>query len=410
MSAVAAGGAATLATLPIVAWHFEQISLVGIPATLVAGPLVAVALPGAIASVAVDFASPSAAAFLAGGVGWLLLALERGATAVGSLSWAAIWTTKVNVVAAGCGAFAAVRVARRPWIGAGARRWLTVTYTVAAVAVWPVALSVQGRGQLEILMIDVGQGDALALRGPDGAWILVDAGPSSGTGDDPGGHPVVRALKARGVRRLEALVLTHADLDHVGGAGAVLRSFQVGIVLDPALPAGKDAFVDALEVARSRGVPWRAATAGMRLTLGDLAVEVLSPGDSLLATDPEANEASVVLLARLGHFEALLTGDAYKPLERRLASILPSGIEILKVGHHGSDTSTDPDFLDGISPSLALISVGGRNRYGHPTPQVLQRLESRGIPVWRTDQAGTVRVLGRPDGTFAVGAGIPGIR
>ncbi len=145
----------------------------------------------------------------------------------------------------------------------------------------------------------------------------------------------------------------------------------------------------------------------MELSLGDLTVDVLSPGDSLLSTDPEANEASVVLLARLGRFEALLTGDAYKPLERRLASALAPGIEVLKVGHHGSDTSTDPELVDRIAPALALISAGRGNRYGHPTPQVLARLESRGIPVWRTDQDGTVRVVGRADGRFVVRSGRP---
>lgn len=407
LSALAAGVAATLATLPVVAWHFEQVSLVGIPATLLAGPLVAVALPGAIVSVALDFVAPAAAAFLAGGVGWLLLAMERGAVAAGSLSWAALWTTKVSVMAAALGALVAVSVARRPWIGGQARRWLLVTYGASAIVAWPLALDHQGRGRAELLMIDVGQGDAVALRGPDGTWMLVDAGPPAGVGGDHGGHPVVRALRARGVRRLEALVLTHADLDHVGGAEAVLRSFQVGVVLDPALAAGKEAFVAALQAAQARGVPWRAARAGMGLSLGDLTVDVLSPGDSLLSTEPEANEASVVLLARLGRFEALLTGDAYKPLERRLAAALAPGIEVLKVGHHGSDTSTDPELLDRISPGLALISAGRSNRYGHPTPEVLARLESRGIPVWRTDQDGTVRVVGRADGRFVVRSGRP---
>ena len=400
--AVAAGAAATLATLPIVAWHFEQVSVVGIPATLVAGPLVAVALPGAIASVALDGVSPGAAGFVAGGVGWLLLGLERGTLALGSWPWAAVWTTRITVVATTLGVVVATTAARRPWIGARARRWLMVTYALAAVMAWPMAVGLQGRGRVEVLMIDVGQGDAVAVRGPAGSWMLVDAGPA-GPGD-PGGHPVVRALKNRGVRRLEALVLTHADLDHVGGAAAVLRSFDVGVVYDPALPAGKDAFLDALEEARMRGVPWRTAASGLRLSLDDLVVDVLSPSDSLRGASPEANEASVVLLVRLGRFEALLTGDAYKPQERSFTPSLPPDIEVLKVGHHGSETSTDPELLDRSTPRLALISVGRRNRYGHPTPGVLARLEARGVDIWRTDEDGSVSVLGRPDGRFVVRA------
>lgn len=401
VGAVASGVAATVATLPIVAWHFEQVSIVGIPGTLVAGPLVAVALPGAIASIAADFVAPSLGAFLAGGVGVLLAALAGGAEALGALPWAAVWSTRTSVVATLVGVAVATWTARRPWIGGATRRALVGTYVCAAVAAWPVLLSLQGRGSVEVMMIDVGQGDAIAVRGPNGAWVLVDAGPPS-RDPDPGAHPAVRALRGRGVRRIEALVLTHADLDHVGGAAAVLESFEVGAVYDPALPAGKEAFVDVLTAAAAAGVPWLAATRGMRLELGELALEVLSPSDSLRATGPEANEASVVLLARYGSFEAFLTGDAYRPLERTLAESLPAGIEVLKVGHHGSDTSTDPALLEAIRPSVALISAGRGNRYGHPTRGVLESLGGHGIDIWRTDRDGTVTVVGRRDGRWSV--------
>lgn len=401
VGALASGVAATVATLPIVAWHFEQVSIVGIPGTLVAGPLVAVALPGAIASIAADFVSPSLSAFLAGGVGVLLTALAGGAEALGSLPWAAVWATRTSVVATLVGLTLATWTARRPWIGGAARRALVGTYVCAAVAAWPVLLSLQGRGSVEVMMIDVGQGDAIAVRGPNGGWVLVDAGPP-GRDRDPGAHPVVRALRARGVRRLEALVLTHADLDHIGGAVAVLESFEVGAVYDPALPASKEAFVDVLTAAGAAGIPWLAATTGMRLEVDGLELDVLSPSDSLRGAGPEANEASVVLLARYGAFEAFLTGDAYRPVERALAADLPARIEVLKVGHHGSDTSTDPLLLDAIRPRVALISAGRGNRYGHPTAGVLESLRTRGIDIWRTDRDGTVSVVGRRDGRWSV--------
>lgn len=401
VGALASGVAATVATLPIVAWHFEQVSIVGIPGTLVAGPLVAVALPGAIVSIAADFVSPTLGAFLAGGVGVLLSVLAGGAEALGDLPWAAVWATRTSVVATLVGVGIATWSARRPWIGGVARRGLVATYVCAAVAAWPVLLSLQGRGSVEVMMIDVGQGDAIAVRGPNGGWVLVDAGPP-GRDPDPGAHPAVRALRGRGVRRLEALVLTHADLDHIGGAAAVLESFEVGAVYDPALPAGKEAFVDVLDAAGAAGVPWLAATTGMHLDVGGLTLEVLSPSDSLRGADAEANEASVVLLVRYGSFEAFLTGDAYRPLERALAASLPAGIEVLKVGHHGSDTSTDPLLLDAIQPSVALVSAGRGNRYGHPTAGVLESLRSRGIDIWRTDRDGTVTVVGRRDGRWSV--------
>jgi len=399
VSGVASGVAATLATLPIVAWHFEQVAVVGIPATLVAGPLVAVALPGAIASVAVDFVSPSAAAFLAGGVSTLLTVLERGTMWLGAHPWAAVWTSRTTVAAGVLGVMVAGHVATRPWVGARARRTLTAVYVGVGVVGWPLVLGLQDRGTVELVMIDVGQGDAMAIRSPDGRWVLVDAGPPARVAD-PRAHPVVRALRARGVRRLDALFLTHADADHIGGAVAVLASLRVDAVYDPALPAGKDGFLDVLTEAERRGTPWLAARPGVALDLGGLVVEVLSPSDSLVAAGAETNEASVVLYLRFGMFDALLTGDAYKPVERALAGSLRPGVEVLKVGHHGSDTSTDPALLDAIRPEMALISAGRQNRYGHPTPQVLARLEERGIDVRRTDRDGTVTVLARRDGRY----------
>jgi competence protein ComEC len=327
--------------------------------------------------------------------------LERGALLLGAMPWVAVWTTPTSVVAMVIGVAVASYLARSPWVGGASRRALTLAYVVACLLAWPLLLSIQGRGTVEIVMIDVGQGDATAIRGPDGRWILVDAGPPFRV-TDPRAHPVVRTLRARGVRRLEALVLTHPDLDHTGGAGAVLRTLRVGAVYDPALPAGKAEFVDLLSAAQMVGVPWLAARPGTRMDLGDLVVEVLAPSDSLLATGAGSNEVSVVLRLRYGDFEALLTGDAYKPQERALLPVLTSAVDVLKLGHHGSDTSTDPLLLDSIRPELALVSAGRSNRYGHPAPGVLQRLESRGIEVRRTDRDGTVTILGRRDGRFSI--------
>jgi competence protein ComEC len=248
-------------------------------------------------------------------------------------------------------------------------------------------------------MIDVGQGDAIAVRTPGGRWLLVDAGPPHDS-DDPEAHPVVRALRARGVRRLEALILTHPDLDHIGGGPSVLDALDVGVVYDPGLPAGKDDFVAVLDAATRGGVPWRSARAGDRIALDGVLLEVLHPPDSL-AGDSSSNETSVVLHLRFGEFDALLTGDAYKDVER---AIVPETepLEVLKVGHHGSDTSTDPLLLERLRPELALISVGRGNRYGHPSPAVLDRLEASGARVRRTDLEGTLSVQARRDGRYEV--------
>jgi competence protein ComEC len=398
-TAVAAGMAATLATLPVVAWHFERVSLVGIPATLVATPLVSLALSGALLSLALDFVSHTAASFVAGGVSVLLAALEVVARTSAAWPWANVWITRTSVAAGTCGLLVATWLARRPRIGAKARRLLVATYVASGVLAWPLLLALQGRGSLELLLIDVGQGDAIAIRTPLGRWLLVDAGPA-GRDADPRAHVVVRALRARGVGRLEALVLTHPDLDHIGGAGPVLTSLDVRAVYDPGLPASKADYVTVLEAAAARGVPWRAARAGERIEVDGVALQVLHPADSL-PPNVESNATSVVIHLTYGQFDALLTGDAYTDVDRALAPTL-GHLEVLKVGHHGSDTSTDSLLLARTRPELALISVGRMNRYGHPSPRVVARLERSGADVRRTDLEGTLSVLARPDGRYRV--------
>lgn len=394
-SSLAAGAAATLATVPVVAWHFERISLVGVPMTLLASPLVSLALPGALASLGLDLVSPPAAHFLAGGVDLLLQLLVVGTEEVARWPGISLWITRLTVVAAVAGVATAVWTARRPRIGAQTRRRLTVVYLAAGVVAWPLGLGLEGRGTLELLMLDVGQGDAMALRTPRGRWLLVDAGPPAEVA--AAGHPAVRGLKDRGVRRLEALVLTHPHADHYGGADAVLESFRVEGVVDPLLPAPELAYAHLLALARESGIPWRAARSGEVWEVDGVRVAVLHPSASDVAAG-EANEASVVLLVSWRGFRALLTGDAYTDVERRIMEAV-GDIDVLKVGHHGSETSTDPGFLETVAPEWALISVGRGNRYGHPAPAVLRRLQASGAEIFRTDRHGTVRlVVGRDGG------------
>lgn len=395
VSATAAGVAATVATLPIVAWHFERASLVGIPMTLVASPLVSLALPGALLTIMVDLVAPRLAGFLAGGVDLLLGALVAVTTQAASWPGVSLWTTRASVVAGVAGALVASWLARRPGVGGRTRRRLVVVYVAVGLVGWPVATRLEGRGTLELLAVDVGQGDAIALRTPKGRWLLVDAGPP-GEGAAQA-HPVVRSLRSRGVRRLELLVLTHPDADHFGGATAVLESFDVGRVVDPLLAAPKRSYAELLVDARDRGVPWSAAEAGGSWTLDGVVVTVLHPPAGPPGIALEANESSVVLLVRWRGFEALLTGDAYVEVERDLMDQV-GDIDVLKVGHHGSETSTDPDFLATVRPEIAVISVGRRNRYGHPAPAVLRRLRAAGAEIARTDLHGDVRLLIAPDG------------
>lgn len=184
----------------------------------------------------------------------------------------------------------------------------------------------------------------------------------------------------------------------------MLASFDVPTVLDPALPAAKAEYVELLQFAQGEGVTWRRAVAGDRIELDGMSLTILHPPDDASYDLEESNLSSVVLHVRYGDFDALLTGDAYKETERELVPLITDDLEVLKVGHHGSDTSTDSLLLVRTTPEVAMISVGRNNRYGHPSPAVMDRLDRAGVTVYRTDRQGTLSILGREDGSYTVRA------
>lgn len=408
LTGVAAGVAATAATLPVVAWHFERVSLVGIPATLVASPLVALAIPGALASVAASAIHLPTGLVVAHMVTPVLGLLEAVTRWAARPVWASVWVPRSWIPVAGGGAVLGLWLAARaPRVRRRARMGVAVVAGTGALAAWPLLLTLQARGSLEIDMLDVGQGDAFAIRTPGNRWFLIDTGPAA-MSPDPGANGVVRSLRRRGVHRLEALVLTHPDMDHIGGAQAVLASLEVGAVLEPSRPTGKEAYVGTLDEARARGVPWIQAHDGEHFVVDGVTFDVLYPpqpgsaGDTIHGRGTDTNAESVVMAVHYGAFDALFTGDAPAFVERAVSDRLGDGVEVLKVSHHGSDTGTDPLFLARAHPELALVSVGRGNRYGHPAPVVLARLRRAGVEIRRTDEEGPVRVLARADGHFQV--------
>ncbi|MEN8376860.1 MAG: ComEC/Rec2 family competence protein, partial [Gemmatimonadota bacterium] len=270
---------------------------------------------------------------------------------------------------------------------------------VAAALAVPPAARLLAPPSIELHLIDVGQGDAIAIRTPAGRWVLVDAGPRSDS-FDAGRALVAPYLLRHGARELEALILTHPDADHVGGAGAVVRMLDPGVVLDPARPTGKAPYLDAVRAAEAAGSRWARAARGAELHVDGVDLLVLAPDSSVLAAASGANDISAVVLVRYGLFRALLMGDAPAEVELRLIARDPAALRaaVLKVGHHGSHTSTTAELLEVVRPRIALVPVGRRNRYGHPHPVVMERLRVAGATVARTDRHGSVVVRARPDG------------
>jgi competence protein ComEC len=244
-------------------------------------------------------------------------------------------------------------------------------------------------GNLTIDFIDVGQGDA-ALILADGNAVLVDAGPPDA------GAAVVSDLKRHGVTGIRLLVATHPHSDHIGGMDEVFREFPVALVWDTGDPTPSPEYESFLTQVGNRHVPYRVVSAGTEYEIEPgCIIRVLSPEDSDLPDD--LNEGSLVLLIEYGRFRALMMGDAGIPAEDRLlGSGAPLAAQVLKAGHHGSPHSTGDEFVSWVMPEVAVIPVGAGNDYGHPSPDVVRRLEWFGATVFRTDRDGTVTI--RSDG------------
>jgi len=260
-----------------------------------------------------------------------------------------------------------------------------------AAAAWPFLAS--GDGRLRVTFLDVGQGDAIFIEVPGGPRLLVDGGPGGGARFDVGERVVAPYLWNRGAMRLDVVAATHADADHSGGLAAVLRQFTVREVWENGRwgPGHADV-VAALE--RS-GAARRIVAARQRIRLGEALVTVLNPpgpGQPEPGTTGE-NDRSLVLRLDWRGVSFLLTGDLTASGEEALlAERAPLAATVLKVAHHGSRTSTAEPFVNASQPRLAVVSVGARNPFRHPAPEVLGRLDLAGARVHRTDRDGAVIV------------------
>jgi competence protein ComEC len=398
--ALALSLAAHLSTAPIVAWHFGRQSAVAVASNLIAEPLCALFLICTLVGTALldvpalgnwcaALASTACHALLA--VGRAAASFEPGSGAVPPPSVLAL---------AACAA-----ILWRPRSRTSAAHALAVLGRGlgAAAALWVhVGPPPEPAGPTRVALIDVGQGLAVALRGPRGSTVLVDAGGGSNPRYDPGERAVVPFLAGWGTRRLDALVLSHADQDHCGGAFAVLRDIEVGTVW---LPPGSsaDPTLSALAaLARRQGSAVALAAAGRSLDAADLPIAILAP--SRHAPRRRANDGSIVLRAGAAPARLLVPGDLEAAGERALlASPAPLRAEALVLGHHGSRSSSTSEFLDRVDPRLALVAAGSSNPFGHPHQEVLRRLAERDLVPLRTDRLGSIELRAGPRGWIPLG-------
>ncbi|MHB1224716.1 MAG: DNA internalization-related competence protein ComEC/Rec2, partial [Gemmatimonadaceae bacterium] len=391
--AMLASTAATAASAPIVAWHFGRLSLVGPLANIVASPVVAFLQPLLFLALVLAPAPP-AAALAADAARPVLHLFDAVAAGAAALPGASVPVAPTLVGAACLGlAMAALLVA---CVATFPGRALVTAAASLTMAIW-LPVTRRDTGRLELHLIDVGQGDAIALRTPAGRWLLVDAG-RVWRGGDAGRRTVLPYLRRRG-GPLAAFILSHPHADHVGGAASVLRTMRPAEYWDAGYPVGGDAYGRSLAEAADRRIDWRRVHPRDSLLVDGVMVRFLAPDSTWAAGLPDANSASTVALVSYGAVRILLTGDAEAAEEEWLLARYGAEAlraDVLKVAHHGSRTSTTPRFLGAVRPRLALVSVGLGNDYGHPDQDVMARLAAVGALVLRTDQLGAVVV--RTDG------------
>ena len=384
---------ASAVSAPLVTWYFGRVSIIAPLANLAAGPVIGILQPTLF--LALVFAPfPQLARFLAMAAHPLLIAFDGIATTASGIPGSSLQVTPTlaAVVAASLAVIAMMIAALSRYPG----RPLVAGATALAVVAWSPSVHLPYSGGVELHVLDVGQGDAILLRTDKGHWLLFDAGRVWETGD-AGRSTIIPYVMRRG-GTLESFILSHAHSDHVGGAASVFRALHPKTFWDAAFAQGSRVYDRSLRAARDEKVEWRRVHPGDELDVDAVAVDFLGPDSTWTASLADANLASTIALVRYGSVRFLLVGDAEAPEESWLLDHARSELhaDVLKVGHHGSSTSSGDAFLVAVHPSTAIISVGADNPYGHPSADVLAALSRVGARVVRTDEMGTIIV--RTDG------------
>ncbi|SMB92897.1 competence protein ComEC [Thermanaeromonas toyohensis ToBE] len=400
--------AAQIAVLPLTAYYFNLLPLLSLPANLITVALTGVVTLLGLASFLAAQVSLVAGQALAATTEPLLALLLYVLYKLGSLPGAAL-PVPTPSLAWIVGYYTVLILLREIYVRWEHPRllWWRTRYLKAKALPKIIGFLVLITGsifffwspsqdrELQVTFLDVGQGDAIYIRTPAGKHVLIDGGgrPEEDMGKEVGEKVVIPFLRHQGIRKLDVIISTHPDADHMGGLLAVVNKIPVSLVVVPPLK-GKFLYEYAplLERLRANNIPWSEAVRGDRLRLDD-SVEVIffNPAGVIPETRSSDNNYSLVTRFQYGHIGFLFSGDIEaEAMEDILKSGLDMASTVFQVPHHGSRFGLHEKFLEEVGPALVVISVGVKNSFGHPSHESIDYWQSKGIPILRTDQQGAI--------------------